>query len=273
MAQRILIVEDDVDIADLVRLHLADAGYDVEVVHSGREATERLERTAYDLVVLDIGLPGTDGLEICRRLRSGDDRYIPVLMLTARTSELDRVLGLEMGADDYLTKPFSVREMVARVKAILRCSGAMAPSQSESTTIRAGELEVDPVSRKARVAERPVDLTAREFDLLHHFASHPERVFTRTQLLDSVWGYEHTVNTHINRLRRKIEPDPSKPRFIVTVWGIGYRFPGPKELSSWCACSTPCRGGSPSSCSDCWCSSARSSSWSPWSPAGTTRPR
>jgi DNA-binding response OmpR family regulator len=237
MTQHILVVEDEREIADLAELHLTDAGFRVSVEHSGRVAAERLQRDQFSLAILDIGLPGVDGLELCRRIRAREGAYTPVLMLTARSSELDRVLGLEIGADDYLTKPFSVRELVARVKAILRRAQAMAPSETKPTeAISAGDLTVDPISRQARLGDTSVDLTAKEFDLLHHFASHPERVFTRTQLLDSVWGYahdgyEHTVNTHINRLRRKIEPDPTNPRYIVTVWGVGYRFPALEDLA------------------------------------------
>jgi two-component system OmpR family response regulator len=236
MTQHILVVEDEREIADLAELHLTDAGYQVSVLYSGTMAAERLASEEFSLVILDIGLPGIDGLELCRRIRAREGAYTPVLMLTARSSELDRVLGLEMGSDDYLTKPFSVRELMARVKAILRRAEAMAPAETRPPeTIRAGDLEVDPISRQARLGDQPVELTAKEFDLLHHFASHPERVFTRTQLLDSVWGYahdgyEHTVNTHINRLRRKIEPDPANPRYIVTVWGVGYRFPANQEI-------------------------------------------
>jgi DNA-binding response OmpR family regulator len=232
----ILVAEDEVEIADLVRLHLVDLGYTVSVEHSGPRALERAEGEPVDLVILDIGLPGLDGLEICRRLRSRD-RYVPILMLTARSSEVDRVVGLEMGADDYLTKPFSVRELMARVKALLRRVEGIGRDDRLEGAIRAGGLTVDPVRREAKLDDQTVDLTAKEFDLLYHFASNPERVFTRSQLLDSVWGYahggyEHTVNTHINRLRSKIEPDPSDPRFILTVWGVGYRFPSISELES-----------------------------------------
>ncbi|MEP3165670.1 MAG: response regulator transcription factor, partial [Marinobacter sp.] len=177
-------------------------------------------------------LPGMDGLSVCREIRSGPG-YVPVLMLTAKSTELDRVLGLEMGADDYLTKPFSVAELSARVKALFRRVDAMAatpPTSDESGgELQTDGLRIDPSRRRAFVRDQEVELTAREFDLLCHFASHPGRVFSRVQLLDKVWGYnhegyEHTVNTHINRLRGKIEKDPAKPEFIETVWGVGYRF-------------------------------------------------
>jgi DNA-binding response OmpR family regulator len=230
----ILVVEDDVDLAKLVALHLGDLGHRVTVEHNGRAALQLTETERFDLVILDLNLPGLDGLEICRHLRS-QAPYTAILMLTARTSELDRVLGLEVGADDYLTKPFSVRELTARVKALLRRMEAFAVSSnaaddSSSIPLVVGELELLPQERLVRIASTPVDLTAKEFDLLEFFMRHPGRVFSRVQLLDNVWGYahdgyEHTVNTHINRLRRKIEADPSNPQLICTVWGIGYRLP------------------------------------------------
>ncbi len=233
--RRILVVEDDQDIRCLVELHLADAGYGVELEANGRAGLERALAGTHDLVILDIMLPGVDGLEICRRLRS-EKPELPILMLTARTTELDRVLGLEMGADDYLTKPFSVRELVARVKAIFRRMEVF-DAQSEPKKLSLGAIEIDADSRRVLIDSEPVDLTAREFDLLTFFARHPGRVFTRGQLLDKVWGYthegyEHTVNTHINRLRGKLETDPSNPRLILTVWGVGYRFPTIEELEA-----------------------------------------
>jgi len=237
MHHAILVIEDDPDIGSLVELHLRDAGHRVEVEPSGTRGLELALSGDFELVILDLMLPGVDGLEICRRLRA-ERHHIPILMLTARSTEVDRVVGLEMGADDYLTKPFSVRELLARVKALFRRvetygSDTAAPV---AETIRAGELVLNRTRREARLAGEVVDLTAKEFDLLVHFASHPGQVFTRTQLLDQVWGYahegyEHTVNTHINRLRNKIEPDPATPRFILTVWGIGYRFSGSDELA------------------------------------------
>ena len=232
-SRRILVVEDDPDISTLVELHLADAGYEVELEANGKAGLERALDHTLDLVILDIMLPGVDGLEICRRLRT-EKPELPILMLTARTTELDRVLGLEMGADDYLTKPFSVRELVARVKAIFRRMEAF-DTQPQATKLTHGPVEIDADSRRVLIEGEPVELTAREFDLLTFFARHPGRVFTRGQLLDKVWGYthegyEHTVNTHINRLRRKLETDPSHPKFILTVWGVGYRFPTTEEL-------------------------------------------
>ncbi len=228
MGRSILIVEDDPDIARLVQMHLRDLDCDADIVADGAEALPRFDQGRYDLVVLDLMLPGVDGLEICRRLRARSS-YVPILMLTAKSSELDRVLGLELGADDYLTKPFSIQELLARIKALFRRVEALSsPPEEEPVVVRHG-LEIDPARRRVRVDGAAVELTAREFDLLYHFARHPGRVFSRAQLLDQVWGYhhqgyEHTVNTHINRLRSKIERDPADPDYILTVWGVGYRF-------------------------------------------------
>jgi len=232
MNRNILVIEDDKDIAELVALHLRDEGYVVELVHDGSEGLCKAQEKVYDLIVLDLMLPGTDGLTICRNLR-GENNMVPILMLTAKSSELDRVLGLEMGADDYLTKPFSIRELVARVKAQLRRSDAIIASASESSTpsdtIRTGEMEIDVERRHVTIKGKALELTAKEFDLLLYFASHPGRVYSRTQLLDQVWGYghegyEHTVNSHINRLRAKVEKDPANPHYVLTVWGVGYKF-------------------------------------------------
>lgn len=234
MARSILVIEDNQDIADLVALHLRDEGYEVTVHNDGTDGLNAARNSEFDLLVLDLMLPGTDGLSICRDLRSANN-YLPILMLTAKSTELDRVLGLEMGADDYLTKPFSIRELVARVKALLRRAEAMGSTQAddkdEETTeqINCGDLHIDTARREVLSAGRRIELTAREFDLLLHFASHPGRVYSRMQLLDQVWGYghegyEHTVNSHINRLRAKIEDDPAKPRYVLTVWGVGYKF-------------------------------------------------
>lgn len=231
MEKRILVVEDQPDIADLVAMHLRDLGHRVDCVHDGPSGYEAARSGRYDLIVLDIMLPGRDGLDIVRALRM-ERITTPVLMLTARSTEIDRVLGLELGADDYLTKPFSIPELQARVKAMLRRVEMQAPS---GTTVAAGErieigeLTIDCMRREVRINDRPVALTAREFDLLAHFARNPGRAFTRMQLLDAVWGtsfagYEHNVNTHINRLRSKIEIDPARPRYVLTVRGVGYRF-------------------------------------------------
>ncbi len=233
MAPCILVVEDDPDIAELVALHLRDEGYAVELAADGTQGLARASSGDFDLLVLDLMLPGLDGLSICRELRAAE-RYLPILMLTAKSTELDRVLGLELGADDYLTKPFSIRELVARVKALLRRQSAMGQSTesegaAEERPIDLGGLHIDPLRREVSVKGQSIELTAREFDLLLHFARHPGRVYSRAQLLDQVWGYghegyEHTVNSHINRLRAKVEADPAKPRYVLTVWGVGYKF-------------------------------------------------
>ena len=231
MNKHILVVEDDQDIADLLKMHLGDLGADVAVANSGTQGLANMESHHYDLAILDIMLPGMDGLDLCKRIRA-QSNYTPILMLTAKSSELDRVIGLEIGADDYLTKPFNIRELLARVKAIFRRVESFAQDNSTTQsrqTLRAGELTLDSLKRSVVLQGKHIDLTAKEFDLLWHFAQHPGQVFTRAQLLDSIWGYghegyEHTVNSHINRLRTKIEQDPSSPQYILTVWGVGYKF-------------------------------------------------
>lgn len=230
MEKRILVIEDQQDIAELIAMHLADLGHQISQVNDGPTGLDAARSGQYDLIVLDVMLPGMDGMEIIRTLRM-EQVKTPVLMLTARAAEIDRVLGLELGADDYLSKPFSVPELQARVKALLRRAemSASEPTQTAAEKLRFEDLLIDTNSREVRVAEQRVALTAREFDLLLYFARHPGRAFTRLQLLDAVWGtqfegYEHNVNTHINRLRSKIEQDPSRPRFVLTVRGVGYRF-------------------------------------------------
>lgn len=228
--RKILVIEDDRDIARLVELHLHDLGYDAHVDHDGVSGLKQALSKPYDLIILDLMLPGIDGLELCRNLRTKPN-YTPILMLTAKSTELDRVLGLEVGADDYLTKPFSIRELLARVKALFRRMEALGSQLASGTqnTIQAGDLVIDAEKRTVTLRGKSVDLTAKEFDLLLQFAQHPGRAYTRSQLLDLVWGYahagyEHTVNSHINRLRAKIERDPAHPQYVLTVWGIGYRF-------------------------------------------------
>jgi len=230
MPRRILIIEDDRDMAHLVEFHLKDMGYEVTLAHDGHVGLDEAISKPYDLIILDLMLPEVDGLEICRRVRAASV-YTPVVVLTSRASELDRVVGLEIGADDYLTKPFSIRELLARVKALFRRVEALKSEASwkSQRLIQAGDLIIDVEKRSVTLLGNPVPLTAKEFDLLLHFANHPGRVFTRMELLKQVWGYgyegyEHTVNSHINRLRAKIEKDPAKPRYILTVWGIGYKF-------------------------------------------------
>ena len=229
MQRNVLLVEDHVEISDLVRLHLRDLDCSVTVAADGLSGVAEAESKHYDLVILDIMLPGMDGLEILRRLRA-KSMVTPVLMLTSKSTELDRVLGLEMGADDYLTKPFSVMELSARVKALFRRVEAMASRGGEKAKpLEFGRLRIDPERRTVTLEKKAVELTAKEFDLLYYFAQNPGRVYTRSQLLDQVWGYthsgyEHTVNSHINRLRAKIERDAANPEIILTVWGVGYKF-------------------------------------------------
>ncbi|MBE9554405.1 MAG: response regulator transcription factor [Proteobacteria bacterium] len=230
MSRRILIVEDNEDIAELVSLHLRDLDCEVQLAADGNSGYEFASAGGWDLIILDLMLPGMEGLELCRRLRAGD-HYTPILMLTAKSSEVDRVVGLEMGADDYLTKPFSIRELIARVKAIFRRLEALSPKPDGEggAQVTAGAMAIDPETRNVSIGGEPMELTAREFDLLMQFARNPGRVYSRQQLLDLVWGYghdgyEHTVNSHINRLRAKIENDPSNPEYVLTVWGVGYKF-------------------------------------------------
>ncbi len=235
---RLLVIEDETDIAELIVMHLSELPAQVACVHDGPSGL-RLATTQppWDAIVLDLRLPGMGGLELCRELRAKGDRT-PLMMLTARGSELDRVLGLELGADDYLTKPFSVLELKARIRALLRrasvpaAAADAAAANGRPATPRAVEvpgLRVDEEQRRVRLDGQELALTAREFDLLWHFVRHPGRVFTRSELLASVWGYghdgyDHTVNSHINRLRAKLGDDRGNPRFIHTVWGVGYRF-------------------------------------------------
>ncbi len=230
--KKVLVVEDERDIASLLELHLGDIHCAVTLAADGHEGMRLAFARDWDLVILDLRLPGPDGLTICRALRR-ESRYVPVLMLTSKSSELDRVLGLELGADDYVTKPFSISELLARVKAIFRRVESLerrGPGAGEQ--LQVGPLDIHIQRRQVTKDGAEMALTAREFDLLLHFARHPGHVFSRAQLLDSVWGYghdgyEHTVNSHINRLRAKIEPDPAHPELIVTVWGVGYKLDSP----------------------------------------------
>ena len=232
---RLLLVEDDTAVAEVVALHLRAAGYEVEHAADGSLALQRIEDQAWDMVLLDLMLPGADGFEICRRLRAGPapggSAYVPVIILSARTGEAERVLGLELGADDYLPKPFSMLELTARVRALLRRVDRLR-QQPLAQLLELGALRVDLARRQAQLAGVALNLTLREFDLLHFLARHPGQIFSRGQLLQRVWGdgfdgYEHTVNSHINRLRNKIETDSRAPQLIETVWGLGYRFNAP----------------------------------------------
>lgn len=220
----VLVVDDDVTVREVVVSYLRAAGHEVVEAEDGESALELAGDRAPDLVVLDLMLPGIDGLEVCRRLRERGD--VPVVMLTALGSETDRVVGLERGADDYLPKPFSPRELVLRVDSVLRRTGDRGAGARE--VLEDGDLVVDPVRHEARRGARVLPLTAREFDLLHHFVAHPAEAFTRDQLLQQVWGWsfgdQSTVTVHVRRLREKVEDDPTHPTRLVTVWGVGYRW-------------------------------------------------
>jgi two-component system response regulator ResD len=226
--ERVLVVDDDPTVAEVVVLYLERAGFEVEAVRDGPAAIARVAEERPALVVLDLMLPGMDGLEVCRRLR--EVAPVPIVMLTARGDEEDRVIGLELGADDYVSKPFSPRELTARVRAVLRRVDH-APAAAPAAPLDYGELVVDVGAREARVLDVPVSLTAREFDLLVYLASRPRTACSREELLEHVWGYTYgdtaTVTVHIRRLREKLEIDPSSPCWITTVWGVGYRFEGP----------------------------------------------
>jgi DNA-binding response OmpR family regulator len=222
----ILVVDDEPSIGEVVSIYLRRAGYRVVVARDGQAALEAMDKQPPDLVVLDLMLPKVDGLEITRRLRAEGDT--PIIMLTARREERDRILGLEMGADDYVVKPFSPQELVSRVKAVLRRTRGPTPSSAEQPLVF-DDLRIDPKTRLVEVSGEEKSLTAREFDLLWVLARHPRQVFNRDQLLDLVWGLTEyvdpsTVTVHVRRLREKIEPDPSNPRHIQTVWGVGYKF-------------------------------------------------
>ena len=225
LKQRILVVDDDPTISDVVTRYLQSDGYDVDVAFDGEEALEHAREFFPDLVVLDLMLPKLDGLEVCRLLRAQGP--VPIIMLTAKGDETDRLVGLNLGADDYVAKPFSPRELVARVKAVLRRSGSVTGLEEDS--LRIDGLYINPKTRQVGVNGVDVDLTAKEFDLLRFLATHPRQVFSREQLLNDVWDYLYagdtsTVTVHIRRLREKIEADPTRPRYILTVWGVGYKF-------------------------------------------------
>jgi two-component system alkaline phosphatase synthesis response regulator PhoP len=224
----VLVVEDEKDISDLLEIHLADLDCKVTKLFDGEAGLDAALNTNFDLIVLDIMLPKLNGLEICKEIRK-QEIYTPILMLTAKSEEFDKVLGLEFGADDYLTKPFSIREFIARVKAIFRRIEAIQKEVGDDTIITAGDLQIDASKRRVTVGGERVDLTQKEFDLLHLLASHPGKTYKREQLLNIIWGYQyngydHTVNSHINRLRSKIEDSQSDPKYIRTAWGVGYWF-------------------------------------------------
>ena len=223
----ILVVDDEPKIAALARDYLEHAGFAVITASTGRAALDTVRRERPDLVILDLGLPELDGLDVTREIRR--DSSLPIVMLTARDDELDKLLGLELGADDYLTKPFSPRELVARVRAVLRRVDRSDRSSGDQALIRAGDLVLDPPRMRAELGDRQIELTPTEFQLLATLAAQPGRIFTRSQLLDALHGiafesYERAIDTHIKNIRRKLEPDPRVPRLVLTVYGVGYRF-------------------------------------------------
>ena len=224
---RVLVVDDEPMVTEVVERYLVRDGFEVATASDGDEALAQAQTWGPDLIVLDLMLPGRDGLEVCRSLRH--ESSVPIIMLTARGDETDRIVGLEVGADDYMVKPFSPRELVARIKAVLRRSVTPTDAATSHNLLRFPGLTINPRTRAVEVSGKSASLTAKEFDLLHFLASHPEQVFSREQLMNDVWDYTFageasTVTVHIRRLREKIEPDPLRPRFVKTVWGVGYKF-------------------------------------------------
>jgi len=228
--EKVLIIEDDRDIANLMAIHLADLGFGIDKASDGKEGLLKALNSGYRIILLDIRLPGLDGVEICKKLRQ-EKNHTPIIMVTSKAEEIDKIIGLEIGADDYITKPFSIRELIARVKALLRRSeiNPTAGEENGISEIRTDGLFINKPMRIVEIYGRRVELSPKEFDLLVLFSSNPGRTYTRSQLLDMVWGYqfegyEHTVNSHINRLRTKIEKNADNPEFILTTWGVGYKF-------------------------------------------------
>ena len=226
--KKVLIIEDDKEISDLLEIHLSDLNCEITKEFDGLKGFNEAKRKKFDLIVLDIMLPNMDGFEICKELRK-QEINTPILMLTSKSEETDKVLGLEFGADDYLTKPFSIREFIARVKAIFRRIDSITQEKEDKKDLRYDNLVIDNTNRKVLLNDKRIELTQKEFELLYLMASHPGRTYTRENLLNLIWGtqysgYEHTVNSHINRLRNKIEDNISEPKFILTTWGVGYRF-------------------------------------------------
>ncbi len=234
--KQVLIIEDDTEISSVVSVNLESNGIKTEQVHDGLLGLERSKSGEFDLIILDIMLPGLDGISICRKLRE-ENYNTPILMLTAKIDEIDLVLSLELGADDYMKKPFSMRELLARVGALIRRSEKTVSKTEEESEekLQFGDLVVDYTKHQVSIRDKTLNLTVKEFELLDLFARNPGRVFSRSDLLNTIWGYnfegyEHTVNTHINRLRNKLEIDPSKPKYILTVWGLGYKFSDQEDL-------------------------------------------
>jgi two-component system, OmpR family, alkaline phosphatase synthesis response regulator PhoP len=226
--KKVLIIEDDKEISNLLEIHLSDMNCEISKEFDGLKGLNEARRGNFDLIVLDIMLPNLDGFEICKELRK-QEINTPILMLTSKSEETDKVLGLEFGADDYLTKPFSIREFIARVKAIFRRIDSLVQEKEDKKDLKYDNLVIDHTNRKVLLNDKRIELTQKEFELLYLMASHPGRTYTRENLLNLIWGtqysgYEHTVNSHINRLRNKIEGNISEPKFILTTWGVGYRF-------------------------------------------------
>lgn len=236
--RRVLIIEDEQELAGLLKRHLEDNGFAAQTVGRGDDGVRLAEADAFDLILLDLMLPGMDGIEVCRRLRARSLRT-PIVMVTARSTEVEKVLGLEMGADDYIAKPFGLAELTARVKAILRRVDTLqTTADADALPISlSNSVRIDPATRQVLVRGQAVSLTPKEYDLLLHFARNPGRVYSRSQLLDAVWGYshdgyEHAVNCHINRLRSKIESNHARPELLLTVWGVGYKLAEPSASES-----------------------------------------
>lgn len=226
--KKVIVIEDDSDISDLLEIHLSDLDFKVKKLYDGKSGLTEAVNFEYDLIVLDLMLPKLDGLEVCKEIRKVKT-LVPILMLTSKSEEIDKVLGLEIGADDYLTKPFSIREFIARVKALMRRFEALQSPEKADSDINAGRLKIEVSKRRVMLDKKELELTPKEYDLLYLMAANPGKTYTREQLLNSIWGYqyhgyEHTVNSHINRLRAKIENDLSNPEYILTTWGVGYRF-------------------------------------------------
>ena len=228
MSKNILIIEDDKKISELLELNLKDLSYNCKCIYDGQEGLDEAISNSYDLILLDLNLPSKNGIEVCQSIRQ-KDKGVPIVMITAKTEEIDKVMGLDSGADDYITKPFSIRELQARIRAILRRFDPNKEEKKNETSLTPGNLQIDIDKRILRKNDERIELTPKEFDLLAFLASNPGKSFKRENLLNLVWGYdfvgiEHTVNSHINRLRTKIEDDISKPEYILTTWGYGYRF-------------------------------------------------
>ncbi len=229
--KQVLLVEDDDAVASAVRLHLEQAGFEICHESNGINAVAKVKQQRWDLMLLDLGLPGMDGLDVCRKVRELRPE-LPVIILSARSHEAHKVLGLELGADDYLTKPFSMVELAARVRSLLRRLDQLKQSPQQPILELGAGLTIDPIKRQVRLQGKDLELTLREFDLLYFLATHPQQAFSRNELIEQVWGasfdgYEHAVNSHINRLRGKIETDPRDPQWVLTVWGMGYKFNPP----------------------------------------------